>query len=249
MKYWKAVLVGVVQGVTEFLPVSSSGHLALLARFSLAPSSVFYSLSLHLATLFAVLIVMRREVWAAARHPLKGDGKYILLASLPTLIIALLFTAFLPNLLEGALLGFGFLLTSVILFSAELFGKKKDKCDLTVGNVLFTGVMQGIAVLPGVSRSGSTISSLRLAGVSEERAASFSFLLSLPIIVGGFLLEGVKSGFSAEGADAVEILIAALSAFVSGALSVRLMLRQVKKGFKPFIPYTFLLGVLCYFLP
>lgn len=249
MKYLKAILVGAVQGVTEFLPVSSSGHLALLARLSLAPSSVFFTLALHLATLCALLVVMRREMWAAVRHPVKGAGKWVILASVPTVAIALLFRTFLPDLLEGRLLGFGFILTSVILFSSELFGKKKDFCTLAAGRVLFTGAMQGIAVLPGVSRSGATIAALRLSGVGGEEAAKFSFLLSAPIIVGGFLVEGAACGFSSEGAEVAEILVAAAAAFVSGALSVRFMLKQVEKGLKPFIPYTFLLGVLCYFLP
>lgn len=249
MKILKAMLVGLVQGVTEFLPVSSSGHLTILSKLGIAPSSVFYNLSLHLATLLALLFVMRKEAWEVLRHPIRGDGKYILLASLPTVGIAFLFKKLSPELLAGSMLGFGFLLTSAFLLFAEVIGRDAKGRKLGGGISLVTGVMQGIAVLPGVSRSGATLTALRSMGVDADRAARFSFLLSVPVIVGGFLLEGIESGFSAAGADPTEILAAAVTALFSGALAVRFMLRQVKKGLKPFIPYTFALGVLCYFLP
>ena len=248
MKYLKAVLVGLTQGLTEFLPVSSSGHLAILGRLSIAPTSVFFCLALHLATLAAVLIVLRREVWEVARHPIRGDAKYILLASAPTAGIAFLFKKLWPELLTGRLLGFGFLLTSAALFCADRFGASRGR-ELNAKTSLLTGLMQGVAVLPGVSRSGSTIAALRFCGVDPERAAKFSFLLSVPVILGGFVLEGWESGFSAAGADGAEILVAAVAAFLSGLVALRFMLNKTKKGLKPFVPYTFLLGVLCYFLP
>ena len=249
MKYWKAVLVGVVQGVTEFLPVSSSGHLTILAKLSIAPTSVFYNLALHLATLLALVIVMRRDVYEVVRHPIKGEGKYILLASLPTAAIALIFKKCFPALLTGSLLGFGFLLTAAILFLSEWLCRERVGKMLGVKESLLIGLMQGVAVLPGVSRSGSTIAAARICGVSPDRAARFSFLLSIPVILGGFVLEGMESGFTAVGADLPEILIAAGSAFVSGLLALRFMLNAVKKrGLKIFALYTFLVGILCYFL-
>lgn len=249
MKVWKAVIVGLTQGLTEFLPVSSSGHLALLSKLGIAPTSLYYNLALHLATLGAVLLAMRREVWEVVRHPIKGEGKYLLLATLPTVGIAFLFKKLLPDLLMGSLLGFGFLLTAALLLFAEITRKEAKERMINAKISLLTGVMQGVAVLPGVSRSGATLSALSSCGVQGERAARFSFLLSLPVIVGGFLLEGMESGFSAAGADGGEILVAAVTAFFSGLLAVKWMLGQVKKGFKPFIPYVFALGVMCYFLP
>ena len=249
MKYLKAVFVGLVQGVTEFLPVSSSGHLTLLARLNVAPSSVFYNLALHLATLVAVLIALRREVWQMIRHPLRGQGKYVLLASVPTVIIAFLFKKLCPSLLTGRLLGFGFLLTSAALFASEKLCRRQEDKDIDAKTSLLTGIAQGVAALPGVSRSGLTITAARLCGAEYERAARFSFLLSLPVILGGFLLEGAESGFSAAGADAGEIVVAALAAFVSGLFAVNFMLKKTKKGLMPFALYTLLLGVACYFLP
>lgn len=248
MKILKAALVGLVQGLTEFLPVSSSGHLAILAKLGVCPTSLFFTLSLHLATLAAILVVMRKEVAELLRHPIR-EGKYILLASLPTVLIAFLFKKLFPELLDGALLGFGFLLTSALLTLSEVLRRDSKGRMINARISLLTGVAQGIAVLPGVSRSGSTITALTSCGVESEQAARFSFLLSLPVIVGGFLLEGLESGFSATGADAGEILVASVAAFLSGVLAARLLLGRIKKGLKPFIPYTFALGILCYFLP
>lgn len=249
MKYWKALLVGVVQGLTEFLPVSSSGHLAILAKLSVMPTSLFYNLSLHLATLLAVMIVMRREIGEMFRHPIKGDAKYILLASLPTVGVAMIFKRFFPELLTGSLLGFGFILTAALLFASERLCREHVGRMLDARVSLLTGFLQGIAVLPGVSRSGSTIAAARFMGVPRERAARFSFLLSIPVILGGFFVEGMESGFSAAGAEIAEILVAAMAAFLSGLLAMRFMLGKMKKGLMPFVPYTFLVGVLCYFLP
>ena len=249
MRYLKALLVGAVQGATEFLPVSSSGHLILLAKLGIMSTSLFYNLSLHLATLFATLIVMRKEVLAAIRHPLAGVGKYVCLASLPTAIVAYLLKTLRPSLLLGELLGFGFLLSAAVLFSAEVIRRDSKGRFLDAKISLLTGFAQGIAVLPGVSRSGTTIAVLRASGVDPEEAASFSFLLSIPVIAGGFLLEGLESGFSSAGADAGEILVAAAAAFLLGLLAAKFTLRQVKKGLKPFIPYLLTLGILCYFLP
>ena len=249
MKVLKALLVGAVQGLTEFLPVSSSGHLALLAKLGVAPTSVFFNLALHLATLVALLLVMRKEVWEIVKHPIAGKGKYVVLASLPTALIAFLFKWFFPQLLLGSLLGFGFLLTSALLFAVQLFCRENKGKMPGAKLSLLTGVLQGIAVLPGVSRSGATIAALRLGGVEGEEAARFSFLLSIPVIVGGFLTEGAESGFSVVGANGWEICVAAIAAFVSGILAVKFMLKQIKKGLLPFVIYTFCLGVACIFLP
>lgn len=246
MKYLKAVVLGLTQGVTEFLPVSSSGHLALLEGLGFAPSDVFLNLTLHVATLAAVLIVMRREVWGILRHPVRGDGKYVLLSSLPTVGIALLFEAFCPALLTGRLLAFGFLCTAALLFLSEKFSRDRGS-GIGVGNSLITGAMQGFAVLPGLSRSGATIAALRLSGVPYERAAAFSFLLSVPVIAGGFLFEGVKTGFSVQGADFGAVAVAAVAAFLSGLFAARFMLSRVKK-MTPFALYTLALGVLCFFV-
>jgi len=247
MGYLKAVIFGLVQGLTEFLPVSSSGHLILLERLSFAPPSVFLNLALHLATLVAVLVVMRREVWAVIRHPLAGDLKYVCLASLPTALIALAMQTYCPALVEGAMLPFCFLVTSMLLCLAETFSKGFSR-EIRAGNALLVGVVQGVAVLPGISRSGATISVLRMCGVDGARATGFSFLLSVPVIAGGFLVEGMKSGFAVQGVSTGEILVASAVAFCSGLIAARYMLRAGKKKMIPFAVYTFVLGCVSFFL-
>ena len=248
MTYFKAILLGLIQGVTEFLPVSSSGHLVLLERLGFAPPSVFFNLILHVATLLSVLLVMRREVWEMLRHPVRGDMKYILVASLPTVAVALLFERCFPAVLEGSMLSFGFLLTSCLLLLPELVKGRARECEIGAGNSFLTGLAQGIAVLPGVSRSGATIAALELAGVDGERAARFSFLLSLPVIAGGFLFEGIQSGFSLQQSDIGVVLAASLAAFLGGIVAANFFLRKIKKGLKPFAVYTFLLGIASFFL-
>ena len=247
MDIWRALLFGSVQGLTEFLPVSSSGHLILMERLSLAPPSVFLNLALHLATLLAVLVVMRREVWEIVRHPIRSDLKYVCLASLPTAGIALLMDAFCPTLIEGAMLPVGFLMTAALLVLAETLSKGHSR-DISVRNGLLVGVAQGLAVLPGLSRSGTTISVLRLSGVDAERATGFSFLLSVPVIAGGFLIEGVKSGFSVEGVTAAELLAAAAVAFVTGLFAAKFMLRAGRRKMLPFAAYACAMGIVSFFL-
>jgi len=247
MTFWRSVLFGLVQGLTEFLPVSSSGHLILLERMSLAPTSVFLNLTLHAATLLSVLIVMRKEVWSVIRHPIRSDLKYVCLSSFPTVAIALFFSAYAPALLEGSLLSFCFLATSAFLLLAEMLAKGERR-EIGVGRCLIVGAVQGLAVVPGLSRSGSTISALRLLGVEEERATAFSFLLSIPVIVGAFLYEGFKTGFSVAGTDLPEVLIAAITAFITGIFAAKFMLGNKKKGYMPFILYTLGLGIVSFFL-
>ena len=246
MTIWRAILFGLVQGLTEFLPVSSSGHLILLERLSFAPPSVFLNLTLHLATLLAVLVTMRREVWAVVRHPVRGDLKYLIAASVPTVVIALAFEAFCPALTEGAMLPFCFLTTTCLLVLGDTFSKGRSR-DISIGNSLLVGAVQGVAVLPGISRSGATISALRMCGVDRERATAFSFLMSIPVIAGGFLIEGVKSGFSVEGVTVTELLLASVVAFLSGLFAAKFMLGK-RMGMLPFAIYTFVLGIVSFFL-
>ena len=246
MNYLRAALFGLTQGLTEFLPVSSSGHLILLERLSHAAPSVFLNLCLHLSTLLAVLVVMRGEVWEMIRHPIRSDCKYLVLASVLTAGVALLLETLCPALLEGTMLPFCFLLTAALLVLGETLPKGLSR-GVSLRSALIVGAVQGVAVLPGVSRSGATISALRLCGTDEKRATEFSFLLSVPVIAGGFLVEGVKSGFAVEGVSLSELLVAMAVAFVSGLFAAKFMLRARKKTL-PFALYTFAMGVLSFFL-
>lgn len=244
MKIWEALVLGLVQGASEFLPVSSSGHLLLLEKCGIGEESLFFNIALHIGTLVAVLIAMRKKWIPLVRHPLNKTNLYIILASLPTVALALVFKAFFPTLLDGAYLGCGFVLTSVLLFAGQNFNLRK-KTLLDAKTSILTGVFQGIAVLPGVSRSGATISALTFQGIEKEEATTFSFLLSIPIIIGSALYEsiGLFVGGNALSIPIPSLIVGIISAFLSGLLAIKFMLKTVEKySMNVFIVYTLLLG-------
>ena len=216
MTIWIAMLLGLVQGLCEFLPVSSSGHLLLLSKMVgiAGDDAMFFTVMLHLATLVAVLIVYWDMVWKLARHPVNKTVGLLLLALIPTVLLALLFkkiepfATFYENAENGQYLGFCFLITTALLLISDRIRipvKKQHKLkDMTVRDALIVGGMQGVGVLPGVSRSGSTISGALFAGLTRKAAADFSFLLSIPSIVGGAVLEipDALKEFSSDAAGA-----------------------------------------------
>lgn len=249
MIWWEALILGLVQGASEFLPISSSGHLLLLEKLGLGVESLLFNVTVHGGTLLAVLIVMRKNIWQLVRHPIQKKTGYLILACLPTVALGLLFKLLLPSLLEGELLGFGFVLTACLLFAGEKL--KSDKTAiLSAKNSVLTGVMQGIAVLPGVSRSGATISALTFMGVEKEVAADFSFLLSVPIISGSMLIEGVQCVSASPDVSPLCLIVGAAAAFVSGLAAMLAFLKFIKKhSALPFAVYTLLLGIVVTLLP
>ncbi len=246
MEIIKYILLGIIQGLTEFLPVSSSGHLILLEKLGMAEPSVFFNLILHLATLFALVIVMRKELWNWIKHPLSAEAKWIYMLSIPTVIIAFVFSIWFEDLLLGALLPTGFMVTSFFLVLASI-SRKKDRA-LDYKNALITGFVQGAAVLPGISRSGISIAVMSLCGIERQRAVKLSFLMSVPIILGGSVWEGIKCGF-ALNFNLLYALFGALAAFVSGFFALKVMLKFFAKiSFLPFAAYTFALGAISFFI-
>lgn len=237
----KGLLLGLAQGLTEFLPVSSSGHLLLLEKMGVSPPNVFVNLLLHLSTLIAVCIVMRREVWGCIKHPLRKRTLWLVLMCVPTALVAWAISHFAPALVEGALLPLGFLATSALLFAARAL--PKGTRPLTPQNALSVGVVHGIAVLPGLSRSGATVTAMRLAGIPQDEAISLSFLASIPVILGGIVLELVE-GVTLAGVSPVTLVAAVLAAFVSGLLSLKWMLKAFGQSYLIFGTYTFALAVL-----
>ncbi len=251
MEVWEAIILGIIQGLSEFLPISSSGHLLLLEKLGIGTPSLFFNIVVHLGTLLAVLIALRKEWWQLLRHPIQKTNGYIILACIPTVVLALIFKFLLPDLLDGLLLGFGFVLTGCLLISAEYL--KSAKTRLLSGRIsILTGVMQGIAVLPGVSRSGSTISAMTLMGVEKPTAARFSFLLSIPIIIGSALLEGAEliKGSAALDVAPLPLILGAVFAFISGLLAIKFFLKLIEKhSMLGFAIYAILLGIVVTLLP
>ena len=257
MTIWIAMLLGFVQGLCEFLPVSSSGHLLLLSRmFGITEGAMFFSVMLHLATLVAVMIVYWKMVWKLLKNPINKTVGYLIVAIIPTVLLALLFkkvepfASFYEKAEAGEFLGYCFLLTSIILLISDRIripSKKQRKLrDMRLTDALIVGGMQGVGVLPGVSRSGSTISGALFAGLNRKAAADFSFLLSIPSILGGAVLEipdAIKEGFS--GIHWTTLLAGMIVAGVTGYFAIQLMLAAIKKKkLWGFAIYTGVLGAL-----
>lgn len=228
----QSFFLGAIQGLTEFLPISSSGHLILFQKlFGLNGDFLFFNLLLHFATLIAVILCFRMQVLDLIKHPFSKKAKMLYISCVPTVIIAFLLKNVVSNV-SGAFLGVCFLLTAIVLFVSGSVAKQKNSIfDLNYKSSFLMGVIQGIAVLPGISRSGSTLSVGLLCGGEKEGVAEISFLMSIPVVLGGFVLELVdfcktQPIFYISPSC---MIIGFLSSLVFGILSLRLMLRAVKK--------------------
>lgn len=257
MSIWVAMLLGLVQGLCEFLPVSSSGHLLLLSKiFGITEGAMFFSVMLHLATLVAVIIVFWKQVSRLICRPFSRPVLMLVVATVPTVLAALLFKkiepfkTFYEAAENGAYLGYCFLLTSVFLLLSDRVRRPRES-QRKIKNMKFTdaliiGGMQGVGVLPGVSRSGSTITGALIAGLDRRAAADFSFLLSIPAILGGAVLEipdAIEEGVA--GLHWTSVFAGMLVAGLVGYFAIRLMLAAIKKKkLWGFAVYTGLLGVL-----
>lgn len=214
--------------------MSSSGHLALLEALGVGEESLAYNLLLHLATLLAVCVYYRKRLWALLRHPLCKDNLHLLIATVPSGIIAFLVRSFFD--VGAAILPFGFVVSSVALFLGAR-SHKNQYLDMNKSSALVTGIAQGVACFPGISRSGLTITTMLLLDVEPTKAADFSFLLSIPIIVGSGMYELITAPLGALSPLPVAVGMAV--AFVSGLFAIKLSLAAVKKGnLLPFSLYT-----------
>ncbi len=251
MEIWEALVLGIIQGASEFLPISSSGHLLILEKAGVGKQDLFFNVMLHVGTLVAVLIATRKTWWQLLRHPVNKTNGYLLVACVPTVAIAFLFKLFAPALLDGKLLGCGFVLSACLMYVGENFQMTKSPL-LTLKKSILTGVLQGIAVLPGVSRSGATISALTFQGIEKENATTFSFLLSIPIIIGSAAYESIDLviGKTPLSISPEAVVTGVVAAFLSGLLSIKVFLKFVKKhSLAGFVTYTLILGIVLSILP
>ena len=257
-----AILLGLVQGLCEFLPVSSSGHLFLVSKLTSGAVGEgyfgsFFTVMLHVATLIAVLFVYREQVLSILRHPIQKLTLHLIIATLPTVAFALIlkkFDALDSWLDEGNFVGVSFLLTAAFLTVSELLirRRKPTKSIKTMRwtDALVIGGMQAIGVLPGVSRSGSTIAGALGMRLDRKSAADFSFLMSIPAILGGLVLELYKmvkepAAFDVDLSFGAAMILAMLVAAISGYFAVRYMIRLItKKGLFGFAIYTGVLGII-----
>ena len=238
MNTLQASLLGLIQGLTEFLPVSSSGHLVILEKvFDIKEGVVFFNIALHFATLVAVLIVMKDDVIEMIKHPFSKLTKIVVLATIPTIIIGFLFKDMVEDMMHsGVFLGPLFIFCGLSFILAEYIGKKrKEKKGIEETKYLDAvgmGVAQGIAIMPAISRSGFTLSSALVLGLKREIAIKISFLMSIPIIVGSSILE-VKDMFTPEGVvigvDILPLVFGMVVAGLSGYFAIKFMLKIFAK--------------------
>ena len=251
MTYIQAIILGLVQGLAEFLPISSSGHLALLQYFFGIESDqvLAFTVMLHVGTLLSVFIIYWKdikdlvvELIATIRdvctgkglrinaNPKRRLGFMIIVATIPTALIGLLFEDFFEGL-YSSLVGIclGLIFTGFILLLAERKGRQdKDIETMKFRHAVFVGIMQGIAICPGVSRSGSTLFGSLMSGLKRELAVKFAFLISIPSILGSVILE-VPDALE-EGVDAATIgpmIVGVIVAAISGIFAIKAMIRVV----------------------
>ena len=251
MSYWQGVLLGIVQGLTEFLPVSSSGHLVVAeAAVGLTTPGVVVEVVLHVATLLAVLVVYWRRIAQLIHGAIRGDRTVwhdiglLALASVP----AGLAGYFLADVFERAFdslyaVGCDFLLTGVILWSTRWV--KRPVLDRpSAASAGAIGLAQALAILPGISRSGTTIAAGMWARIEPEKAAEFSFLLAIPAIAGAAALQLSALSTSGAGIGWGPLAVSSFAALVSGVLAIRLLVVLLRRGtFHRFAPYCWGIGV------
>lgn len=259
---WKSGVLGAVQGLTEFLPVSSSGHLTFLQIIGLdfgEGMMTFINVMMHLGTLIAVIAVFWRDILALFRKPFK-TLLMLIVATIPAGVIGLLFNDQIDAFFSGptALLNLAvcFAVTGLLLLVAELIAKRqKQPRPLGWGNSVAMGLMQAVALFPGISRSGSTIVAGTVTGAKREDVAKFSFLMSIPVILGSFAVE--VYGVVREPAAVAEIgtngfigiAVGVVLAAVFGFLAIKLMLRVIRKAnYMWFSIYLVCLSLICFWL-
>lgn len=263
------IIQGVIQGLTEFLPVSSSGHLSVAQHFmNVEEGSMTLSVVLHLGTLIAVIVAFHKRIWGmikefflSIRDIFKGqfswrdmndDRRMMIMVIIATLILVpfVLIKDFFTSVTgDGDIIfeGCAFLFTSLVLFLSDacVKGMKTGK-DMKIKDAITVGLFQCVALFPGVSRSGSTISAGLFCGLTRETAAAFSFILGIPAILGSALLEGVDVIKSGEPVDVLPLAVGAAVAAVVGLLAIKLVQIIIKNDkFKIFGIYTLLLGIAC----
>lgn len=255
MSFIYAIVLGIVQGLTEFLPVSSSGHMLLVNKiFGESGDFLFIAILLHLATLLAVIIVFRKEVWYLIRHPFSKEMKKLVVATIPTVIIVLIFESFIDNAFSGGLLPFCFLITALLLFIVDIKKSNPTKIEkgISYKSAFLMGVVQGVAILPGISRSGSTICTGLLAGEKREEVAKFSFLMSIPIIIASMLYEilgAIINNTPIFVGSAFPVILAFIVSFLVGIFAIKVMLKIVSKAkYFGFCIYLIIIAILSFFI-
>lgn len=235
----KSIILGLIQGFTEFLPVSSSGHLVVFERlFNFTFPGALFETVLHMGTTVAVLIYYRKKLMNITLYEIK----LLIIGTIPAVVIGLLFKDPIEALFSSTkIVGFALIVTGIINFYIDKKDGKKENLDIIDSIVI--GLAQAVAIIPGITRSGSTILAARSSKIDAEKAAEFSFLLSIPAVVGANVLQLATHGFDAN--QELSIFIAGFFAsLVSGYFAIRLVINLLKqKQFKVFGAYCIIFGL------
>lgn len=254
MEIIDAIILGIVQGLTEFLPVSSSGHLelgkAILGDNSIPEESLLFTVVLHFATALSTVVVFRKDVWTIFKglFQFKSNEETlfslkIIISMIPAAIVGLVFEEELEGLFGGnvAFVGYMLTITALLLYLADK-ARETDK-KVTYLNAFIIGISQAIAILPGISRSGATISTSVLLGVDKTRAARFSFLMVVPLIIGKMAKDIIGGDLQFESEQSIALGAGFIAAFIAGLAACTWMIQLVKKSkLTYFAIYCFVVG-------
>ncbi len=258
MNWIEALVLGILQGLTEFLPVSSSGHIELgkaLLGVEIKDNLTF-TIVVHAATVLSTLVVFRKDIvnmfGKAFEFKLNEEAHYIfklLFSAVPVVIAGLLFEDFIEQFFEGRLLFVGFMLLITATLLAFTFYAKSNNRDITYRDAFIIGIAQMLAVMPGISRSGATISTALLLKNKKDEAARFSFLMVLIPIIGKVILDVISGDIAKEQTELLPLVVGFMSAFIFGLAACRIMISVVKKSkLIYFAIYCFIVGALTIFL-
>ncbi len=269
MNIFQGIIIGIVQGLTEFLPVSSSAHLIFIQKLLGVESSLAFDTFLHLGSLLAVLIYFRADIYKMIRawllsvgdilqhrfkegfysDPYKRLSWYVILATIPVGIVGVLFESQVDALFAGALYvpGFFLFVTGTILYlSQRMASGQIDMSRMGWFQSLFMGLGQACAIMPGLSRSGTTIAAGLVMGLDKEFAAKFSFILSIPAIFGAFIVQLKDIGLSMSG-DGAAIILGFVAAFISGYFAIKWLIDLIQnKSLDIFSCYCWIVGIIVF---
>jgi undecaprenyl-diphosphatase len=255
MTFLESIILGIIQGLTEFLPVSSSGHIELgkaLLGIKLE-ENILYTVVLHVATALSTVVVFRKDIFEIFKDLFAfkwNEGTklsaFIIISMIPAAIIGLLFEEQIDNYFYGKInfVGYMLIITAVLLLLADK--AKNTNKDINPKVALIVGIAQAIAILPGISRSGATISTTVLLNVSKEKAARFSFLMVLPLIFGK-ILNDLRKPETLQSMELMQgqMLVGFIAAFIAGLFACTLMINLVKKSkLRYFSIYCLIVGVI-----
>lgn len=243
MEWFEALILGLIQGLTEYLPVSSSGHLAISsALFDIkGEDNLAFTIVVHVATVFSTLVILWKEIdWifrGLFKFEMNAETRYvinILISMIPIGIVGVFFKDYVEAIFGSGLLIVGCcLLVTALLLTFSYYAKPRPKENISMKDAFIIGLAQACAVLPGLSRSGTTIATGLLLGDNKAKLAQFSFLMVIPPILGEALLDGMKmmKGEAVTGdIPALSLIVGFIAAFVSGCLACKWMINIVKKG-------------------